>query len=616
MGKPARGRLAAGAVVAAGAVALFLYATRRDPPAPDDFAPESRADGRDAARAGVRGGEGAAEGAVDGGAGEPQPCARVQLRGPDGEPTRGRLASRFLGDDDEWRVDEDAGPGEVVVCGPGDTALALRARGEGGRGGARIVDPSRWRDQVVGLRVDEPVTVRGVVTDEDGAPIEGARVTVARHDRGSDLPPMFNANDAAGLYADARVASDADGRFEVRIFGRRFYIVGAEADGYAREWVGPVASRRGERDEVAIRLRPAVTLEVVVTANGAPLEGARLVVHPSNLAGAFPTHTLADGRYRLEGQHPDARFEVSASADGFRGESLHEVPAGPVSIALTAAATVHVPVVVPAPLDACVGAPPIGALPHPLMLGSDPRGRLEGDGGRSFGRYDAARGELTFHGVPPGTAALSVWLEGAVEHRAEVVVPPGESALAPVALELEPGVGWLRVHSAEPAARYRLEDASGRPELVTPFWSEWACHALAPGRWTVRAARDEVVEVREGARTDVTVESPPHQDPLDLPHDCRPAFGVHGSDGIVEVIELDPQATGDVQPGDHILEVDAPPAPTATEAEDPGEPTGDEPLPAHSIVNLLDAPDDRPARLLIERPDGSRAWVTVPRVCD
>ncbi|RME76543.1 MAG: carboxypeptidase regulatory-like domain-containing protein [Planctomycetota bacterium] len=139
-------------------------------------------------------------------------------------------------------------------------------------------------------RLSPRARVAGLVLEERGGPIEGARVRLL-----------------VGSRRRREVRTGVDGGFALDNLAAGRYTVHAYARGFLPARVpGPVdLSPGGARTDLVLRLRAALAIEGTVrTRDGKPVRGARVWVRRG---GAFPTiavRTDAAGRYRLLGGAP------------------------------------------------------------------------------------------------------------------------------------------------------------------------------------------------------------------------------------------------------------------------------------------------------------------------
>lgn len=534
--------------------------------------------------------------AHDGGvASAPEACAQVRVRERGGRGVSARIRVAVRPSDGTWarrparRADAE---GHVEICAVEGASLLLRARTDEGQRGALILYPSEWQGRVLTLPVAGLARVRGRVLDPDGRALEGARITVASFFRGRDGGPSYLPRDASPVWAAEPTWSDAEGRFEVRILGQQTFQVGAEHDGYARTWSGPFAGRPGATYETEVRMEPARAFDVTITHGGVPLENAQIVVHPTNVHGRFPPIPLPDGHYRLEGQHPDARFDLSASAEGYVWSGRRTLGVGTHEIELARGATVRVDVSVDPALAPCLGAPILPRWEGFFVPRTRVFGRLEGASAGSGATLDAASGTLVFRGVPPGPARLTVSVLGSSEER-EVEVRLPETWLPPVRLVPDGDTGVIRIIADDDDSYFAITEEDGSPRREGMPQTRWSCEPLPPGTYRVRAREEHVVHLTAGRVVDVRIAH--HERPTrTYPSTCAPPFDVRAlEDGTLLVTALKAYADDRVLPGDRILAVE-----------------GEEELG----LGTLTGPAWSRLRAFVEQPDGARRWVELERV--
>lgn len=517
-------------------------------------------------------------------------CGRVRVLDYDGQPQRAEIESRGrdangYGPWGRGTTDDD---GEIELCTELEGCVLVRARA-GDEYGESLAC-GMFTDEVTLVRVAAPATVHGRVLAPDGSPAPDAPIAVAEFFPGAGDGPTHRAGDHSSRYAAGAALTDAEGRFSVRLVGGRIFQVGARTPETTRTWAGPFAGRPGATYETTITLLPAVTLEVVVAHDGAPIEGATLRVNPSRVHGRFPPHTLADGRYVLEGQHPDARFDLSADAPGFVGTLQREVLVGRHTLELVRAVRVTVPVEVEPPLDRCLAAPMLGDRQRGLMRGGAVQIRLSNGTDIAGTSLREARGEVVLDDVPPGPAELSAYAMGSEVRRP--IELRGEAMRTPlVRLTANPERGVLRILADEPNISYDVRDAEGQLHMGTGTALAWECHPLDPGRYLVRG---DPVEIRAGQVTDLHLE--PREEPERrslYPVRCGAPFETREHEHSLEVTRLSGAADGQVLPGDRIVDIE-----------------GD---PEASLPYRLAGPPGSSVRVLVERPDESRVWVVIAR---
>ncbi len=133
------------------------------------------------------------------------------------------------------------------------------------------------------------LTLTGTVRMPDGSPASGATV------ESTDDPDVESRQGSAGV-----ARTDVNGRFQLRgIFGNGAYLYARSADGNHQTTlrISSLAARSASATPVELTLAPAVDHEVVVLADGRPVEGAHVVASGME----FNVHgvTGADGKLKL-----------------------------------------------------------------------------------------------------------------------------------------------------------------------------------------------------------------------------------------------------------------------------------------------------------------------------
>ncbi|MEZ5963028.1 MAG: carboxypeptidase-like regulatory domain-containing protein [Planctomycetota bacterium] len=336
-----------------------------------------------------------------------------------------------------------------------------------------------WLEVVVKAD-DEIEAVAGVVVDEQGAPIGGARVTYpqGQDGRGTDT---FTGGD--GSFRIERHDGDPDGPVALRV----------EADGH--EAARGRAPHWGVND-VRLVMRGGHGLLVhVLAADGAPIEefGVRLWPKPGTSAELRP----GDQQVRARGNHPGGTVRIDGvrlgthcvlvepSGGGWVQDRVHEVevteqgaPPVEVRMAQPTTRTLHV-------VDA-EGAPVVGSTAELLQpLGGQPVGVLTlafEPGGRTSSvqadqAWRVAKGESDHRGevqlTAHGEASLTLRLQG--EGHAPVVLPDVVLANVPEPWELQVDRGAVvsgRIDAT--LLRQLLEDAGIDGAQVAPHLrSRW-----------------------------------------------------------------------------------------------------------------------------------------------
>ncbi len=173
------------------------------------------------------------------------------------------------------------------------------------------------------------ITLSGTVTDVEGLPVAGARVTAI--DRG-DLDAGFGADNGA-----LETVSDEQGNYAVAHLGPYQYDVSAEADGYVPAVRSLLLGFLGGQDkEARLDLKLVKGIHSVAgrvqTRKGKPVPRAEVTVSilSQAQAGRYKKQTLTDGkgRFLFEGL-PESRCMVTAaSRDHFLKSPAVIVPDG------------------------------------------------------------------------------------------------------------------------------------------------------------------------------------------------------------------------------------------------------------------------------------------------
>jgi len=148
------------------------------------------------------------------------------------------------------------------------------------------------------------LAVRGVVVDENGAPVAGALV-ISEADAPTD--GLFFADAELAFWLPIQTRSAPDGRFQLEHLTPRSHVLRVTAPGLAPAWVPNVAAvPGGPGPELLVRMIRGGTVEGRVTdATGGPEVGMELVViamdqtERARMSFAV-TRTDADGTYRVE----------------------------------------------------------------------------------------------------------------------------------------------------------------------------------------------------------------------------------------------------------------------------------------------------------------------------
>src|SRR5262249_36822078 len=153
-------------------------------------------------------------------------------------------------------------------------------------------------------------TVAGIVQDEQGTPVAGAKVTITRRDN----------------LASWSTLTQADGKFEFKNLYPANYALTAEAAGFRRENAAITITRPGEPVSAALKLKPT-SLHVAVFDAGTrqPLAGVSVTVAArergaSQQAGRAVTDEAGDAYF---GRLAPGSYQITAALRGF--DEYHSV---------------------------------------------------------------------------------------------------------------------------------------------------------------------------------------------------------------------------------------------------------------------------------------------------
>lgn len=288
----------------------------------------------------------------------------------------------------------------------------------GGMDGLEILEGDRATFE---FHVPPGALIEGRVLDSSGHPVAAAGIFLSEQVSGEGSIVAY---------------SDSFGRYSLRNVSSLHYL-GARKDGYAPSRLRLLLGSPDARHEIDLLLpEPGGALEgTVVSASGAPIEGAAVVFDPENLAAgdtgygrddlaAVPHSTTTDavGRYRFGGL-PQGSFAVKAHADGYSiaTESVEIIRGGVTRATLRLAKSGRVRGRV---IDGS-GAPIASAI---LRNASD----------ELLGEYTVAsdrEGRFELTDVPAGTVSLLVTSESHLERVVETIVMPGEETRVDIVLE-------------------------------------------------------------------------------------------------------------------------------------------------------------------------------------
>jgi hypothetical protein len=225
----------------------------------------------------------------------------------------------------------------AVPFGAGDWVAELRVAAAGFAPESTVVRPSALRKGPVVVELSPAVAVRGRAVDERGNPVADAEVRIGA----------------------VKVATGADGRFDVTALPPEGGTVVIDAADFAPSWVQNLRGDSGDVDVGDVVMRPGGTLRgVVVEADGKAVAGADVVVEVPGVPWSRSGTTDAEGRFAFEhialAEHRVSAKERPAGrawGTGRKAEALGVRP-GPaaadasappdVRIVLTGALSVHV----------------------------------------------------------------------------------------------------------------------------------------------------------------------------------------------------------------------------------------------------------------------------------
>jgi len=160
-------------------------------------------------------------------------------------------------------------------------------------------------------QTEATASLAGVVQDDQGTPVAGAKVTVTSKDS----------------LASWSTLTQADGKFELKNLYPGNYALTAEAAGYRRETVAVTISRPGEPVAAALRLKPT-SLHVAVFDAGTrqPLAGVTVTVAARERSGSAqqPARTVTDeSGDAYFGRLAPGSYQITAALRGF--DEYHSV---------------------------------------------------------------------------------------------------------------------------------------------------------------------------------------------------------------------------------------------------------------------------------------------------
>lgn len=335
------------------------------------------------------------------------------------------------------------------------------------------------------LLMGEGWTLRGVVRNEAGTPLEGAKVFLdrgvpmgnpmewERDPTGSPGAQEEGRREAESLPWQARTETDASGRFTFPAVGAGFYEVSTWAQGYAlvvkKADTGKVSAGR----EIALEFvleREKEIRGMVTDKDHRPLGGVRIRAALDGARNALSRgRALTDpkeGRFVLKNLRP-GRYILSARKEGYLPAFASNVQAGTrnVRIVMKRAAAVTGRVVV-----AKTGKPMqeflVGVYADRAMRPGAPRPMV-----RAWERIRDPEGRFRVEGLQRGRYVVAVRAEGYTDGYSDPLALEEEAVGGPVTISLERGfvlTGEVIDAHGRPVAGARVELVPGafRPDLM------------------------------------------------------------------------------------------------------------------------------------------------------
>jgi RNA polymerase sigma-70 factor (ECF subfamily) len=264
---------------------------------------------------------------------------RVAVTWPDGAPAErvfvrvwpaelGDLAGTYCG-----AATDAEGTTRFVELEPGSYRVQLEREKD-----FALADVRAGGETALALAVSSGPRAKGVVVDEHGEPVAGARVWISTRYATWTDPPLDDSPAAI---------TGSDGRFEIPSVGKA-WLIGASAEGYAPSKEESLTRFRSPEVEVRLVLpeRGGAIEGRVLGPDGAPLEGAVIRADVGFRFERYPdggmlilnslrlqTRSSADGSFRFSGVQP-GEVELSVESAGLGGWHA--------KVEVTAGATAHV----------------------------------------------------------------------------------------------------------------------------------------------------------------------------------------------------------------------------------------------------------------------------------
>jgi protocatechuate 3,4-dioxygenase beta subunit len=228
------------------------------------------------------------------------------------------VASTVSGSDGtyELRIFSEAGPYTIW---PSHGGPGIRFAGQQDSEHNRTVELRSGQDNTLDLKLPEPWSRSFRVVDEEGNPVEGARISVEEHTE----------NGVSGRSYPG--VTGPDGRIQVAGLTPDVEIRCAfSANGYVTENSTPIVGQPGESfpEETIVLHRPSGIACSVVDADGRPLSNAMVIltVHYGDQAQRqIFSRTDGAGYLEVDGEVPATTVVVEATAPGRDGERARYV---------------------------------------------------------------------------------------------------------------------------------------------------------------------------------------------------------------------------------------------------------------------------------------------------
>lgn len=163
------------------------------------------------------------------------------------------------------------------------------------------------------LRLKEPASISGYVTDERGQALSGVSISIERFVAASG-------SDSVGKRGTRVRVDDPRGEFTLSKLQAGTYVLSAVAEGRPPAQSDEIEVANGEQVRgVRIEIAAGATLSgrIIDADSGEPIDGARVWLDALTMTGRVaPTTTSEDGSYELDGV-PEGPFSVAISAEGY-----------------------------------------------------------------------------------------------------------------------------------------------------------------------------------------------------------------------------------------------------------------------------------------------------------